>query len=313
MIKILIASSAPNVRHKIYSKTNELKFDIAETGEEIFLKLKQEKYDCLIADENMIDIDIWSIARFINANINSTKSERLPIFVIEDKGIEQPRLLTSNYKIKTIDLKNSVEIESFISKGSIDKPTILIIEDDFNAAEGMKIGLEDEYDVDVFHTAQEGFQCWKQKKHDLILLDLMLPGASGEDTLKEIRKVNPQQTIVIVSARSELNIQQQLLLLGANDYLAKPFSPESLNKTCRVSLTLALYQYELNRKERKLDQIVEKLCLALDTLEKDEVDETMEIINRIISSMPERITSDDYQLNKEINLKKKLNGAQNSV
>jgi len=154
--------------------------------------------------------------------------------------------------------------------------------------------------VDICHSGQEGLLCWKNKKHDLILLDLMLPGISGEKVLQEVRSINPYQAIVIESARSEKETQQKLILLGANDYLTKPFTPETLKKTCRVVLTQALYQCELNIREKKLNAIVNELWVTLEALENEETDKGIDVINKIIYSMPDRIVNEDLCLSKAI-------------
>ena len=299
-MKILLASSYPNLRHRLHSASGELDIDSVEYGEEIFQKLESGCYDCLIAEANLVDVDIWSIVRFINANINSKTDKRLPIFVIGNNHIKQPKLVTSNYQIKTLDLSDAIDVDALLNDYCVDKPAILIIEDDPDTANGMRITLQNEYDVDVFHTGKEGIVSWKKKKHDLVLLDLMLPGTSGEETLKEIRSLNPDQAIIIVSARSEVSVQQKLILLGANDYLTKPFTPQSLNKTCRVALTHALYQFELKMNDDKQNFIVNELCSAIDALDNEDTENAIDIINKIIYSMPDKMTSDDIMLSRKI-------------
>ena len=61
----------------------------------------------------------------------------------------------------------------------------------------------------------------------LVLLDLMLPGTSGEDVLAKIKK-NYHIPVVVVTARSERDSQRQLLEQGADDYIVKPFDSDIL-------------------------------------------------------------------------------------
>ena len=70
---------------------------------------------------------------------------------------------------------------------------------------------------------------------DLILMDLMLPGISGEELLPEIR-LKSRVPVIVLSARSALNDKVDLLLNGADDYLTKPFSFEELLARIRVML-----------------------------------------------------------------------------
>jgi len=295
-MKILLASSSLDTFHKVNSLFKEHSLDFVETGEDLFSTLEINAYDCLITDAQLIDTDIWSMARHITLNIKAIKGERLPIFLIDAGDETHTTLLAANHDIKTLDLSQPINIEHLISSERKDKPSILLIEDNMGIAKGMRITLEKAYEVDVCHSGEEGVLCWKKKKHELILLDLMLSGSSGEDVLHEIRAINPSQYIVIVSARSERDIQQKLILLGANDYLTKPFSPIELNKICRVALTQAMHQGELRIKENTLDRITSELFLVLEELENDETDNAIEIINRMIDSMPDKGVNEDSRL-----------------
>ena len=299
-MKIILATSYPHVIHNIKTASENRQIDSVETGEEVFQLLESNDYDCLITEINLMDVDVWSLARYIHSNIKPKADKRLPIFVIEDKQLKYPKLLSSDYEIKTIDLSGSVDIDELIKNDSVDKPAVLVIDDDLSISGGMRIALQTEYDVDICHSGQEGLACWKKKKHDLILLDLMLPGISGEQVLQEIRSINPTQAIIIESARSEKDTQQKLILLGANDYLTKPFTPETLKKTCRVVLTQALYQCELNIREKKLNAIANELWLTLEALENEETECAIDAINKIIHSMPDRIVNEDLCLGKAI-------------
>ena len=91
-----------------------------------------------------------------------------------------------------------------------------------------------------------------------------------------------------------------MILLGANDYLAKPFTPETLNKTCRVVLTQALYQCELTIREKKLNAIVKELWLTLEALENEETDQAIDVINKMLQSMPDRLVNEDISLSQAI-------------
>jgi DNA-binding response OmpR family regulator len=297
-MKILLASSSPTIIQKFIAEKGII--DVAETGEEIFQLLENNDYDCLFTEAQLLDIDVWSLANFINSNVTTKTNTRLPIFVLEEENVKQPKLLAANYGIKTITLSETIDLELLVKNSNVDTPTVLVIEDDLNTANGMQITLRKEYQVDVCNTGSEGLLCWKEKRQDLILLDLMLPGTSGEDVLNEIRSISPSQAIIIVSARCEKEIQQKLILLGANDYLTKPFTPNALNKTCRVILTQVLYQQELSIKDTKLNYIASELLLALDALEDDETESAINIMNKIIYSMTDKLVSEDFSLGRII-------------
>lgn len=73
----------------------------------------------------------------------------------------------------------------------------------------------------------EAIQVWQEKKPDLVVLDLMLPGISGWEVLKKIRQKN-NTPIIVLTARADEVDKLLGLELGADDYMTKPFSPREL-------------------------------------------------------------------------------------
>lgn len=115
---------------------------------------------------------------------------------------------------------------------------IFVIEDEEDIAELVRFNLSLEgYGVSTFSTGEEGAYAVATDVPDLILLDLMLPGKSGLEVLKEVRG-NPKTQdipVIIVSAKGEEGDIVKGLELGADDYITKPFSPKILSarvKTC---------------------------------------------------------------------------------
>ncbi len=106
---------------------------------------------------------------------------------------------------------------------------ILVIEDEARAAEYLQQGLgEHGYTVEVAANGVDGLHAAVTGDHDLILLDVMLPGIDGFAALSAIRasKVTP---VLMLSARGRVDDKVRGLDLGANDYLVKPFQfPELL-------------------------------------------------------------------------------------
>ncbi len=100
---------------------------------------------------------------------------------------------------------------------------ILIIEDDITINGLLRSILEKSgYVVDNAHNGIDGLAMGLHEEYSLILLDLMLPEKSGEDIVKELRRMK-ETPIVVLSAKSETHNRVELLRLGVDDYITKPF------------------------------------------------------------------------------------------
>jgi DNA-binding response OmpR family regulator len=115
--------------------------------------------------------------------------------------------------------------------------TILVVEDDPAIRLGLvrNLGFEG-YRVVEAATGPAGLDAVYRDRPDLVLLDVMLPGMSGLDICKEVRKHDPTVPILVVSARSQEEDRVAGLDLGADDYIPKPFRVKELLARVRAAL-----------------------------------------------------------------------------
>lgn len=101
---------------------------------------------------------------------------------------------------------------------------VLIIEDERTLSDSLSFAFSKEgFDVRVEHDGAAALSAYREVRPDLVLLDLMLPGMSGEDICRAIRKED-DTPIIILSAKDSETDKVVLLELGADDYVTKPFS-----------------------------------------------------------------------------------------
>lgn len=113
----------------------------------------------------------------------------------------------------------------------MDERTILVVEDEADILNLIAYNLEKEsYRVLKAATGEEGMKLARDRKPDLVLLDLMLPGVDGLDICKHLKADDMTRgiPIIMVSARGEESDVVVGLELGADDYISKPFSPRIL-------------------------------------------------------------------------------------
>jgi len=101
---------------------------------------------------------------------------------------------------------------------------VLIVEDERSMALEMEAFLMKSYLCDLAFTAKQGMRLMEDNQYDFILLDLGLPDKDGLLVLEEAKKNCPQASYIILTARGDLEDRIKGLDLGADDYLAKPFS-----------------------------------------------------------------------------------------
>ncbi|MFD1471033.1 response regulator transcription factor [Companilactobacillus mishanensis] len=113
---------------------------------------------------------------------------------------------------------------------------ILIVEDDENLANNIESFLNDFASVDIENDGLSGKFAAIEDVYDLIILDLMLPGMSGYDILKNIRQDKVTTPVLILTAKSEIDDKIHGFDLGADDYLTKPFHREELQARVKALL-----------------------------------------------------------------------------
>jgi two-component system copper resistance phosphate regulon response regulator CusR len=102
---------------------------------------------------------------------------------------------------------------------------ILVIEDDPRVASFIRRGLSaDKFLVDVAPDGQSGLELAVSKDYSLIVLDLMLPGMTGQDVLAVLRKTNRVVPVLVLTARGAVRDKVELFQKGCDDYLTKPFA-----------------------------------------------------------------------------------------
>jgi len=106
---------------------------------------------------------------------------------------------------------------------------ILIVEDEKAILSFLKRGFEEEgYVVDTADIGQDGEYKIALNHYDIIILDWMLPEKSGIEILKCIRKIEVKTPVILLTAKDEVKDKVEALKIGADDYVAKPFSFEEL-------------------------------------------------------------------------------------
>lgn len=107
---------------------------------------------------------------------------------------------------------------------------LLIIEDNEDLLENIQTYLKREgYICESARDYQQAFDKVMSYTYDVVLIDIMIPGGSGLQVLRELKSVNPQTGTIIISAKNALDDKIEGLELGADDYMTKPFQLPELH------------------------------------------------------------------------------------
>jgi DNA-binding response OmpR family regulator len=119
----------------------------------------------------------------------------------------------------------------------LEKGHILIVEDEEKIARVLQLELEYEgYSVTIKHNGTEGLDAAAEGSYSLLLLDVMLPGMSGLEVLRRLRKTDQGTPVILLTARDSIPDKVTGLDIGANDYVTKPFEIEELLARIRAAL-----------------------------------------------------------------------------
>ena len=138
---------------------------------------------------------------------------------------------------------------------------LLLVEDDLTLRQALTFNLTREgYEVTSAADGEAALEAARNERLDLILLDVMLPGMSGVEVLRVLRREGVRTPVIILSARGDEIDRVVGLKIGADDYVAKPFSRPEL---------LARIEAVLRRQRRETDEPERREPLAFGRVEID--------------------------------------------
>ena len=129
---------------------------------------------------------------------------------------------------------------------------ILVIDDSRVQTTFLRSILESNYEITACHTAEEGMKAAWEGGYSLILLDIVMPNTDGFVLLQELKsmEITRYVPVILITSLSDAQYEEHGLLLGAVDYVTKPFNPMIIK--ARVNTHVQLYHYQMRFKEQAL-------------------------------------------------------------
>jgi two-component system, OmpR family, response regulator len=159
-----------------------------------------------------------------------------------------------------------------------DAMRVLLAEDERKVAQHVRAALREQgFTVDMVHRGDEALDAALGTPYDAVVLDVMMPGRDGLSVLRVLREKRVPTPVLLVTARGEVSERVEGLMLGADDYLAKPFamnelvarvvaltrrsSSQGLTMMKVEDLTLNLLTREVHRAGQKIELPVREFAL----------------------------------------------------
>lgn len=243
---ILIVNNDPAAQDQIatcLAKAGYSRLTSVDSATKALRYLRHHPVDLLIVDVDTRDLDGWRLSRLVRSGILNCRAD-LPIIIVTSTWCERIAEVTAreygiNYLVPLNHLYRLPELVKHLSverKGELARPRLLVVEDQQDTSDLIKRVLTTPFEIEVAADGEAGLQAWQARRHDLVLLDIMLPTMSGRDILIEIQRIDPNQPVVIMTAHTTIDQAEELMLLGAVDFLPKPFRAEQLRKVCDIAI-----------------------------------------------------------------------------
>ncbi len=140
---------------------------------------------------------------------------------------------------------------------NISQPSILIVDDERELRNLFNKALTEEgYNVLVAENGEKAIDAVKKDEPDLVLLDIRMPGMGGMDVLRRLKAIRRNLVVVILTGYGTIKSARMAMMLGAHDYVTKPFNLGYLKAVIKDALKSAVPK----TKVRKLERLKERHC-----------------------------------------------------
>lgn len=145
----------------------------------------------------------------------------------------------------------------------VKRGTILIVDDEVGPRENLRKILQPIYEVYTAEGGHEALRILKEKKIELVTLGMKMPGLSGIDVLREIKKAQPDIEVIIITGYGTLINAQEAIRFGAGDFISKPFNVADI-------IAIVSKSFERRSYNLKIKQLIQQIKGLRQTLREQE-------------------------------------------
>lgn len=262
---ILLANADDTARQALLQVLRQQGFEhitAVENGLAAAHVLNTEVVHLLITDILLGQLDGWRLTRILRSGVLRSRAS-IPVIVVSSTYSEHIAEITAkeygvNRFLPFVEYQRLPTVVTQLFANEAQQPlqaTLLVIEDNEDTAYLIERVLQHRFQIELSFDGETGLQAWLERRHDLVLLDLMLPYKSGDEVLASIMATRPQQPVIIMTAHSSAEQALNLMLAGAVDFLPKPFRAEQLRQVCEIASRHEDYMLTNAQFKQRLQQL----------------------------------------------------------
>ncbi len=242
--RLLLVNSSDEDRALLKQLLDPLNLEIFEvaSGLEAAEALQNSIIDLVVTAISIGEFDSWRLARFIRSGV-CQGGRTVPVIIVTRDWCERITEITArDFGINKLLSFEDRHLLPNAVKACLDSPAeglgqrrILVVEDHEDNALLVEKILKPRFEVEIAMDGESGLAAWQKERHDLVLLDIMLPKMSGGTVLERIMQLDPSQPVVMMTAHGTMDIAKKLMIDGAADFVTKPFRAEELRRVCELA------------------------------------------------------------------------------
>ncbi len=151
------------------------------------------------------------------------------------------------------------DIVSKVKEPGVAKPILLVVDDEEGPRTSLKVVMKGDYEVLIASNGVDAIKLARTNKVDVAILDILMHGMSGVDVLRELKAIDEDIEVIMLTAYETLETARQALRLGAREYLNKPFDIAALRTAARSALSKRRTNQELKSAHQQLRELQDEI------------------------------------------------------
>ncbi|MFC1884103.1 response regulator [Thermodesulfobacteriota bacterium] len=197
--------------------------EVAYDGEQALKALKEGSHDVMVLDLRMPGIDGIEVLR----QVKKTKPD-MQVVVLTGHGTDK-----DEREVKRLGafayLKKPIDLDQLIGTLKKEKLKVLLVDDEKEFVESLGERLElRNLEAEVVYDGEQALKAVKEGSHDVMVLDLRMPGINGIEVLRQVKKTKPDMQVVVLTGHGTEKDEKEAKRLGAYAYMKKPVDVDTL-------------------------------------------------------------------------------------